>query len=405
MNDTLLTAMNEATRLTRSGQLSDATALIQTALQGKPASGPTPDADRRSFDGDAPALPPLSDLASGPSDPGEIPMSTGGSVGRHLRDVVNRLRQSGIRKRSHGGPPTVRHTPPETPEGAQFLWHSFTNQAGTRAYKTYVPSGYRGEPLPLVVMLHGCTQDPDDFAAGTRMNALAEEQPCLVVYPAQPPSANSSKCWNWFAARDQVRHQGEPSIIAGITRQVMSTYAVDPTRVYVAGMSAGGAMAAIMAVTYPDLYAAVGVHSGLPYKAASDLPSAFAAMRGTRRNGATPSSRPERVVPTIVFHGDADATVHPHNGDQVIAQWQQGLTAGPQTPLRTTSERGRAPGGRGYTRTMSIDEDGASVLEQWLVHGAGHAWSGGSAAGSYTDPQGPEATREMLRFFAQHRRP
>jgi len=290
------------------------------------------------------------------------------------------------------------------PEGGQFLEKSYTNQAGTRAYKLYVPSRYCGQPLPLIVMLHGCTQSPDDFAAGTRMNLRAEAHNCFVAYPAQPASANPSKCWNWFRPGDQNRGRGEPSLIAGITRQVISDYSVDEERVYAAGLSAGAAAAAILAVTYPDLYAAIGVHSGLACGAASDVASAFAAMRqsrrATRRNSASCSVRASysRTVPAIVFHGDQDSTVHPHNGDQVIAQLQELLA----TDLRMTVEHGRVPGGRAYTRTLHCDANGHVVFEQWLTHGAGHAWSGGSPAGSYTDPRGPDATGEMLRFFLEH---
>jgi poly(hydroxyalkanoate) depolymerase family esterase len=250
-------------------------------------------------------------------------------------------------------------------------------------------------------MLHGCTQSPDDFAAGTRMNALAEEHGCLVAYPAQTQAANAQKSWNWFSPGDQKRDQGEPALIAGITRQIMRDHAVDARRVYVAGLSAGGAASAIMAQSYPDLFAAAGVHSGLACGAARDMPSAFAAMRQgappqpgrgpTRENGGP-------VVPTIVFHADKDSTVHPHNGDQVIAQ-----SAAPGS-LRTEVQRGQVPGGHAYSRTVHRDASGQPVLEQWLVHGGGHAWSGGSAAGTYTDPHGPDASREMLRFFLAHPR-
>ena len=196
---------------------------------------------------------------------------------------------------------------------------SCTNHAGTRAYKVYVPSTYNGQALPLIVMLHGCKQNPDDFAAGTGMNAIAEQNDCFVVYPAQAHAANGSNCWNWFKAEDQQRDRGEPSIIADITRDVIREYHIDPSRVYVAGLSAGGAMAAIMGATYPELYAAIGIHSGLPVGAAHDLPSAFAAMKN---GGATkePRNAREAPIPVIVFHGDRDTTVHPRNGEQALAQ-------------------------------------------------------------------------------------
>jgi poly(hydroxyalkanoate) depolymerase family esterase len=285
------------------------------------------------------------------------------------------------------------------PEGARFEERAYTNAAGSRAYKLYVPSGYTGQAVPLVVMLHGCTQSPDDFAAGTRMNELAEEQTFLVSYPAQTQAANMSKCWNWFSAGDQQRDQGEPSLIAGITREIVQDYAVEKGRVYIAGLSAGGAAAAIMGATYPDLYAAIGVHSGLACGAASDMPSAFAAMKqggsaatkGTRRQ-----SRSASAVPTIVFHGDRDTTVNPINGDEVVAQ------ARASADLRTSVNRGQSAGGIGYTRTVHSDASERAMLEQWVLHGAGHAWSGGSSAGSYTEPAGPDASREMMRFFLQH---
>jgi poly(hydroxyalkanoate) depolymerase family esterase len=279
------------------------------------------------------------------------------------------------------------------PEGARFEERTFSNEAGSRTYKVYVPSGYTGQSVPVVVMLHGCTQNPDDFAAGTRMNEMAEEQTFLVAYPRQPQSANMQKCWNWFNAGDQQRESGEPSLIAGIALQVVEEFSADPARVYVAGLSAGGAAAAIMADTYPDIFAAVGVHSGLACGAARDMPSAFAAMGG----GGTIRPRGEgRTVPTIVFHGDADRTVNPVNSDHVIAQARQ------EAALTEIVTRGETPGGMAYTRTVQRDDAGEDVLEQWVLHGAGHAWSGGSVTGSYTDPRGPDATREMTRFFLAH---
>ena len=300
---------------------------------------------------------------------------------------LDRITRTGIQP----GPSGVAEPPPAdapAPGGGQFLSKSYSNQAGTRAYKLYVPSQYRGQPLPLIVMLHGCTQSPEDFAAGTRMNLRAEEHNCFVAYPAQPASANPSKCWNWFRPGDQARGRGEPALIAGITREVMREYSIDEDRVYAAGLSAGAAAAAILAAAYPDLYAAIGVHSGLACGVANDVASAFAAMRqsspAARRRAAGNSSAKtgySRIVPAIVFHGDRDATVHPRNGDQVIAQLGETISG-----LATATERGQAPGGRAYSRTLHRDPSGKAVFEQWVVHGAGHAWSGGSPAGSYTDP-------------------
>lgn len=268
----------------------------------------------------------------------------------------------------------------------QFLEGSFSNEAGTRNYRLYVPNKPASTPRPLVVMLHGCKQNPEDFAAGTTMNLLAEESGCLVLYPEQAAGANHSQCWNWFEGGHQSRDQGEPSLIAGMTRQVLREHDGDAGKVYVAGLSAGGAMAAVMAASYPELYAAAGVHSGLPVGAAHDLMSALNAMKGARKKaGAKSGIKPVR---TIVFHGDSDATVHPSNGDAVYRQFAHG--AG----IKETEERGQ-----GHTRTVAKDAGGRVVAEYWTLHGAGHAWSGGSAAGSYADPSGPNASAEMLRFF------
>lgn len=270
-----------------------------------------------------------------------------------------------------------------------FISASYSNEAGTRDYKLYVPASYTGQAAPLLVMLHGCTQHPDDFALGTGMNAIAEENGCLVAYPAQSQQANPSRCWNWFNAVDQQRGQGEPSLIAGITREIMERYPVERGQVYVAGLSAGGAMAAIMGTLYPDLYAAVGVHSGLPFAAAHDLPTAVAAMKGDFRK----RQASDKALPIIVFHGDKDTTVHPANGDALIA----GRRRAPDDTV--VVEPGTMPDGHAYTRTIHRQPDGAIHAEHWVVHGSGHAWSGGDARGSYTDGKGPNASREMMRFF------
>ena len=274
------------------------------------------------------------------------------------------------------------------PDGASFETLTYNAPAGTRRYKLYIPAGHDGSPAPLVVMLHGCTQSPDDFAAGTRMNDLAEERGFLVAYPEQTQAANQQKCWNWFQAGDQKRDAGEPALIAGITRQIIADHAADPKRVFVAGLSAGGAAAAIMGQRYPDLYAAVGVHSGLACGAARDMGSAFAAM-----HGGAPVVAGKRVVPTIVFHGDRDSTVAPVNGERVLEQAKAGIAA------EIVTSGGVSPKGVAYTRTVHREADGRERLESWRIHGAGHAWSGGGANGSYTLPAGPDASAEMLRFF------
>lgn len=302
----------------------------------------------------------------------------------------------------HAGEPSRRRTPEEG--GGRFLSGSCASRAGTRSYRLYVPTTYRGEPLPLVVMLHGCKQNPEDFAAGTGMNRLAEQHNCLVLYPAQAAKANGSNCWNWFNPSDQRRGHGEPSILADMTHRIMQEYSVDPERVYVAGLSAGGAMAAIMAARYPEVYAAVAIHSGLPAGSAHDVASAFGAMHGGQTSVVSPC---RQTVPVIVFHGDRDRTVHPDNGRKVLAQCMGVASeAGPveRGAHGSSVTEGRTAHGRAYTQTVYLAQDGQPVAEHWSIHGAGHAWSGGSKAGSYTDPKGPDASSEMMRFFLAHSR-
>jgi len=333
--------MADATRLTRAGNLRDATAAIRAALAG--------------------AAP-----AAARDDP----------------DVID------VQAREIGtdAPLPVQRVPP----AGQFIDGSHADAAGTRAYKLYVPPGWRGQALPLVVMLHGCTQNPDDFAAGTGMNDAALERDFFALYPAQAQNANPSRCWNWFKHNHQRRGRGEPALLAGMTLAVTQRYGIDLRRVYVAGLSAGGAMAAILGDAYPELFAAVGVHSGLPTGSATDARSALAAMKGGVP-AAAGTAATGRTPPIIVFHGDRDATVHPVNGERVAA-----AGAGAAAP---ELERGRSSRGREYTRRVYREGSGRVVVEHWVVHGAGHAWSGGSARGSYTDALGPDATAEMLRFF------
>jgi poly(hydroxyalkanoate) depolymerase family esterase len=265
--------------------------------------------------------------------------------------------------------------------------------------------------MPLVVMLHGCTQSADDFAAGTRMNRLADEHGLLVVYPEQTVGANVSKCWNWFKAEDQVRDAGEPSLIAGIAQDVAARHGADRRRIFVAGLSAGAAMAVVLGETYPELFKAVGAHSGLPYGSARDVASAMAAMKGGRsglaelqgvpRAGGGPRRKAVQAVPIILFHGDRDHTVQHTNGVEIIRQAHDAHAAHAGAPLHTHTERGMAPGGRSYSRTVYADAAGRTCIESWTLHGAGHAWSGGHAGGSYTDGKGPDASAEMVRFFLE----
>ena len=407
----------EATRLTNAGRLTEATAVLQRMLGGghtapdvagdtalsAPRCAPPIIEGVAVSAGTARAEPPPQPAAAAPGA-GRRPFGLGAGAMQTLHGALHgslgQGNEAGFRlPGGRRGDLSSAEAQGPVPDGAQFLAATFANEAGSRPYKLYVPSGYHsGQPVPLVVMLHGCTQSPDDFAAGTRMNEAAEELTCLVVYPGQTASANMQKCWNWFSEGDQQRGQGEPSLIAGITCQVIRDYAVDPRRVYVAGLSAGGAAAAIMGKTYPDLFAAIGVHSGLACGAARDMQSAFAAMQGggVTRTAGVRSEAERQILPAIVFHGDRDRTVNPCNADAVVAQ------SAPATALSQRAEHGRVPGGHAYSRTLSVDEAGRPVIEQWIIHGAGHAWSGGSAAGSYTDPRGPDATREMLRFFLGH---
>ena len=371
MNNVLQNLMRRATRLTQAGRLNEATAAIQSALKSALSDKAKP--YEVVADEDLPAKP-------APSA-----MILDGCVFETV-DVDN---HAGI---------------------GEFGSGTHTHAALTRSYKLYVPTGSTGQQRPLVVMLHGCTQNPDDFAVGTGMNEQASKQGFCVLYPEQSQDANPQRCWNWFKHNHQRRGRGEPALIASMTQTIMKEHDIDPRRVFIAGLSAGGAMAAIVADAYPEIFAAAGVHSGLPNGAASNVAEALAAMNsGQSANGKSPirpmqpsqptqpMQRLKRLVPTIVFHGDQDRTVHPRNGEQVIAS-----ALGSATAANPRVTQGTSANGRRYTNFTHHGDAGEVLAEHWLVHGAGHAWSGGHAKGSYTDAKGPDATAEMLRFFFAH---
>ena len=401
MND-LQNTMMEATRLTQAGRLAEATALIQRTLSSKKAEEPShwPTSNTEAIIDAEFSI--LDDTASQRTSPRETPII---SVRRSAKE--QRGRAPGMwphhvyqqfARRSTLSPGKA---PAWTIGEGQWIEQTYSNAYGSRPYKLYLPRGYTGENVPLLVMLHGCTQSSLDFASGTRLNELADKHMFLVAYPEQVASANGSKCWRWFQESDQQRDKGEPSLIAEITWEIMSHYNVNDRQVCIAGLSSGGAMAAVMAATYPDLYAAVGVHSGLPYATAHDLRSAFAVMkRGTSRWNRLIAE----TIPLIIFHGDADTTVAPINADQLADQWLEASEQGLDTKQRRDSRRieGQVAAGHSYTCTIYYDRYGQTIVEKWMVHQAGHAWTGGSSNGSYTDAMGPDASKEMLRFFAAH---
>ena len=385
MNDTLQQLMHEATQLTRAGNLTEATEAIQRALRGR---------------------------ANLPADPAARAAESASSTAQADSDTAALVLDGCVFETdSAAAEPTHRPTPTQESALGQFCGGSYAHGSLTRRYKLYLPPNAAGASLPLVVMLHGCTQNADDFAAGTDMNERARAQGFFVLYPEQSHDANPSRCWNWFKHNHQRRDSGEPGLIASLTRAVIAEHGIDARRVYVAGLSAGGAMAAIVAATHPDLFAAAGVHSGLPCGAASNVSEALAVMNtGTTGGGmAMKTARapamptpPGAAVPTIVFHGDQDRTVHPRNGEQLV---KAALAAKPLVAKNATTahvEQGRSARGQRYTRSVHRDDSGHTLAEHWLLHGVGHAWSGGRTEGSYTDPNGADASGEMLRFFFEH---
>lgn len=446
-NHKLKQLMGEATQLVRTGHLADATRAIQQAL-GQPATAP---AAAQGTPG-TPNAPAPSTTAGQPPEPGAsfrsaTPWRTG--VAQDVEDAVVIERETrpgeGRAATDHTGrqsASTGQASPASAPSTAHFATPSGPSKAGparnsasaeapgsfTRVafshpgaphnlhhYHLYVPPGAAtGTPMPLVLMLHGCTQNPTDFATGTGMNHAAAPANALVLYPAQPNSANPNGCWNWFRPEDQRRGSGEPALLVAMVRDVMARHPVDAARVYVAGLSAGGAMAALLGREYPDVFAAVGVHSGLSAGAAHNVMGALSAMKtGAKPNprGTAAAAPGQPVTPVIVFHGDADPTVSARNGEQVV-QAALGAVAGGAAALDTSVQPGRSASGQGYTRTVhrrrATTRDGAGgtgavIAEHWVLHGAGHAWAGGNAQGSHTDPRGVDATGEMLRFFLEQR--
>ncbi len=376
--------MRQATRLTQTGQLKQATEVIQRAMTGRfspPHQPPHPTSIRQ-----------------GLPDPTVLE----GCVVEVLDDVGDT--DANVAARAYNEPQAPEPAPATAPATAplparapeQFLSATFAHDGQLHHYKLYVPPARAGQALSLVVMLHGCTQNPDDFSAGTGMNALAREQGVFVLYPAQTAGANAQRCWNWFEPSHQQRGRGEPGWIAALTRSVVARHGIDSGRVYVAGLSAGGAMAAVLGAAYPDLFSAVGVHSGLPAGAANNLPEALAAMkRGSTSHRAAHATH----LPTIIFHGDQDRTVHPRNAEQVAhAAHPSHAASGGSPDMQSRQGTHPAANGRRYTVYTHLAH-GQARVERWQIHGAGHAWSGGSADGSYTDPRGPDASAEILRFF------
>ena len=367
MTNTLQNLMREATRLTQSGHLKEATRVIQDAL-GNIAHRSNPAAPTV-----LPTLPePLQSDASS--------MILDGCVFE-----VDPSRNSR-----------------NTYSPGEFAQGSHTHASLTRRYKLFTPPSrvdvgtedHVETGRSLVVMLHGCTQNADDFAAGTAMNELAGQQGVCVLYPEQSATANPQCCWNWFKHNHQSRGRGEAALLASMTLGVMQQHGIDPRRVYIAGLSAGGAMAATVAAAYPEIFAAVGVHSGLAVGAASNVAQALAAMKSGAADSTVASSTSN--VPSIVFHGDQDRTVHPRNGEQLLEALD--------VSAARRAEQGVSKQGQSFTRTCYF-RNNVSFAELWVLHGAGHAWSGGSAKGSYTDARGPDASAEMLRFFAEHVQP
>jgi poly(hydroxyalkanoate) depolymerase family esterase len=363
--------MGDVLGLVKKSDLGGATALIRRALSGEPATeGEVGDAKSPSPRPSAKVIP--------------LPPR------RPLGETLRALRARPIM------PPGLPDAPEPGPApdlGERFLKRTYRGPAGSLDYRLYVPADHERREMALVLMLHGCLQNPEDFAVGTKMNALADEFGLIVAYPHQPRSANPNGCWNWFDRRHQNRGSGEPAKLAGLAQALAKEFDVRRDRIFAAGLSAGGAMAEVLAATYPDVFDAVGIHSGLPYKSAGDVPSAFAAMKGTASFDPAPLAASGRHCRKIIFHGLADGTVNSVNGKRILDEVERGKTSPTRSDLDWPIEGGRV------SRTSLKDADGQSVAEQWLVEGGGHAWFGGDKRGSYTQAVGLDASRAMVRFF------
>ena len=373
MKPRFLDAMGEALNLVRKSNLAEATALLRKALSGEEARGRRSDPEAR------PQLPPGSTRAP----PAQRPL---GEVLRALR----------ARRPMLPDPVDAPDAPDARPAhdfGERFASRTYRGPAGSLNYRLYIPADHGQRDLALLLMLHGCTQNPEDFALGTQMNDLADEFGLIVAYPHQPRRANVSGCWNWFDRRHQNRGSGEPAKLAGLAQTLAREFGVKKERVFAAGLSAGGAMAEVLAATYPDVFDAVGVHSGLPYKSAVDVPSAFAAMKGTAAVDSASQAANDSGCRKIVFHGGADATVHPANGERILEQAECG-----SNPLTRSDPDWQTDGGR-VRRTVLKDPEGRPVVEHWFVEDGGHAWFGGDSRGTYTQSVGLDASRVMVRFF------
>lgn len=376
----------KARELTLGGKLMEATLAIQQGLGFAQNKAGKPSSAAESAGGEH-----VMDMPHVSAAPGKQPLHA--SVA-DVEDVA--FREFGFQEKEDV-PAETADCPAPAPAASSFSPGRFQSGKHSYAYRVFVPSDPR-PGLPVVVMLHGCKQDASDFAAGTTMNAVAEREKFIVVYPEQLRQANSMGCWNWFEPAHQTRGEGEPAMIAALASHIASLHRADPARIYIAGLSAGGAMAALAGKLYPEVFAAVGVHSGLAPGAARDVPSAFTAMRaGPGRSAAVDAIG----LPVIVFQGSGDKTVSPVNAN-VIAQEEVASWA--RNGLHLSPTRVDAPphGGRESSVVRWTDPAGKAYVEIWTIQSAPHAWAGGDLAGSFTDPKGPSASEAMFRFFALH---